>query len=197
MVAFPRKMQPCEHSILPCFLPDRFVNSKRQNKIKARKEVLKGGLFTQFIAEPINHYFYSLHLYEHFGLPKSDEEEYLIYDHKHLNILKHILAKHFQKPYYYCFQVGIEGRLHVHLIADKYAGLLDLKRDTEVIKPVYDFAGLLAYFYEPPVSIEGLDDTEILRRLNIYEEFKHHIYPKKLPRTRDLIGMSYKPRVTS
>lgn len=206
MVAFPLETQPSilTQLILPQIsnkdtelrlpdpLLDKFKYSPRQHKLKAEKEICKDGQCIRFISmfKANEAYFYSLQI-SHIGLSDKDAQPHQIYDHEHIKVLKKILRKLFKTPYYYFFQVGKEGKLHVHLIAGKYAGLTHLKRDGELCKRVYDFCGLFAYAFEPQVSVHDVPVEEGLKRIATYYNAKNNTQGN-LPTVRGFIGVPYK-----
>jgi hypothetical protein len=73
------------------------------------------------------------------------------------------IKQQIEPPYMYKFEVGKGsfptklGDLHVHLIAEEDAGLLNISRSGEIIKPIQKGteAKVLRYMYKIPVPLKG------------------------------------------
>jgi hypothetical protein len=129
-----------------------------------------------------------LHLYtlhaEHLSLHERLAKPSGIYQHKTVAAWREAVSGAFSGAYWWRIEAGAEGRLHVHVIADKSAGPVDLVRGGECCKPVYDLPGLLRYLAKPVV----LPSHEALA---VYRKAKARVrrQGKQLPRTSGYVGI--------
>lgn len=89
------------------------------------------------------------------------------------------LKELFNPPFYYKLEVGKAEKLHIHLIAEKDAGLNELPRKTERIKEGYNFEGLVRYLSKPNVAYSE-------QSLNYFQTEKRRLNKlgrKRFPRT--------------
>jgi hypothetical protein len=100
-------------------------------------------------------------------LDKKHAVKHLIYDRATIGVWKDAIRKRIRPPYFFCLEVGKEGKIHVHIIAAKNAGFLKYKKDYEtrtirVIKDTdIDRHRVISYLQKSPVSIfEDCDDIQ-------------------------------------
>lgn len=61
-------------------------------------------------------------------------------------------------PFYFRLEVGKQRmsdklpRLHVHILAERDAGLITISRKGQVIKPIDDFIGIMEYLSKPNLA---------------------------------------------
>lgn len=129
-----------------------------------------------------------LHLYTlhtaHLGLSERLAAPTGIYRHKTVTVWREAISEAFTGAYWWRIEAGTEGRLHVHVMADRDAGPVDLVRGGECCKPVHDLPGLLRYLAKPVV----LPTDEALA---VYRKAKARARKqgKQLPRTSGYIGI--------
>ncbi len=96
----------------------------------------------------VNHaHLYSLHA-EHLGLPDELAKPEHFFDHKAIEIWREQIKSVLAPPLWYKIALG-DNRIHCHVIASVDAGLLNLPRDGEIVKPVDDPQGALSYLFKP------------------------------------------------
>ncbi len=96
----------------------------------------------------VNHaHLYSLHA-EHLGLPAELAKPEHYFDHAVIKIWREQLKQVLAPPLWFKIALG-ENRIHAHVIASVDAGLPDIPRDGEIIKPVDDPQGALSYLFKP------------------------------------------------
>jgi hypothetical protein len=146
-------------------IPSRFRDSNQTRTGRARRALKPGGhgvrLFKEF-SYPFKPYLYSLH-HDHLGLDAAFARSELIYDHPAIEVWSMAIKQQIEPPYMYKFEVGKGsfptklGDLHVHLIAEEDAGLLNISRSGEIIKPIQKGteAKVLRYMYKIPVPLKG------------------------------------------
>jgi hypothetical protein len=164
------------HYIAPVrYSQSRFLNSAKKKRgrfnqaIKPGKPALK--LFRE-LSDPFEPYFYSLR-HHHLQLESDLAASKNLYDHKAIKLWKEHLKQAVDAPYFYKFEVGQNrdgslGKLHVHLVADVDAGLLDIPRDGEIIKPIpsfEDYGRVMRYLLKPPVTSSTAGKAEYLKAL--------------------------------
>jgi hypothetical protein len=166
-------------------IPSRFKNSRKQKQGRANRAFRRGGPAYKLAKSHKQTCLYTLH-YHHLGLPKAFARASMIYDRHALKIWRDVLKKHFKKPYFYRFEVGRDGRLHVHVLADIDAGLLWLPRSGKVVKPIQKgtLIKVLIYLSKPPVPLSG-------QALKEYEEGCEEALRinKSLPRVSGYVGV--------
>ena len=144
----------------PYYKPDEFKDSPyRRARATKRAFGYGDGWASRLFMDLEDPYQYSLHP-THLGMEAR-------YNH-HLNIFRHLsvaqiieqLKQLIEPPFHYKFEVG-KGwddhlpRLHFHLIADGSAGLLDIPRTGQLIKPiptVQDFENVVSYLSKPKLA---------------------------------------------
>lgn len=137
--------------------PDAFYHSSaigRRTAQKARETWLP-----RLLSVTPDPYFYSLHWYHLPGLSAADADPRKLRCPKTLARWLKALERALKgSATYRKFEVGDEGQLHIHVLADKNALLPDLSRGGEVVKQAYDLDGLIAYLSKPaaPYTIENL-----------------------------------------
>lgn len=152
---------------LQTVVPSRFKRSSQQQRGRANRALRPGApanLLFKVLPEP---YLYSLDN-DHLQIPVELAQHEMIYQQLVLDVWLKKIRQEIRPPYFYKFEVGKEGfkeLLKVHLLANGDAGLLDVSRDGEVIKPfrVGTEKTLMSYLYKPPVPFS-------LKALRVYEE---------------------------
>lgn len=137
------------------FRDDIFKDSpnRRQRKVKLAfgtedKKSWAAKLY-EALDEP---YFYTLHPHTHLGFPDSYREPFMIFRDCAVEQLKQRLKELLLPPFYFKFEIGESGNLHVHVIANKNAGLMHIPRTGNVIKKVYDYPRLISYLSKPKIA---------------------------------------------
>lgn len=93
---------------------------------------------------------YTLHA-AHLGLPESAADARHLFDPTNIQCWKHTIKKHFRGPLRWKLELGEHGRIHVHVLADLRAGLPELPRGGELVKPCAHYLEtLVAYLSKPP-----------------------------------------------
>ncbi len=182
------------HYIAPVrYSQSRFLNSAKKKKGRFNQAIKPGKpayrLFYE-LSEPFETYFYSLR-HHHLELDRELAASRNLYDHEAIKLWKEQLKQAMDAPYFYKFEVGQRkdgslGKLHVHLVADIDAGLLDIPRDGEIIKPISsfeDYGRVLRYLLKPPVASSALAKAEYLKALIRIQRAN-----KVLPRSKQRMG---------
>ena len=165
-------------------LPSRFINSSQRRTGRARRALRNGdGPAARLYASVTALYLYSLHA-EHLALPQMLTAPKMIYVHDAVRSWREAVRHHLRPPYYYRLEVGREHRLHVHVLANRDAGLLHLPRDRELIKPVYDLEGMLKYLAKPPVP---LSDEALVEYQNAVKRASES--GRRLPNLSGFVGV--------
>ncbi len=149
-------------------IPSRFRIKRKQRNGRANQALAYDGpawrLFKML--ELGQACLYSLQ-YHHLCLDKKHAVKHLIYDRATIGVWKDAIRKRIRPPYFFCLEVGKEGKIHVHIIAAKNAGFLKYKKDYEtrtirVIKDTdIDRHRVISYLQKSPVSIfEDCDDIQ-------------------------------------
>ncbi len=147
-------------------VPSRFKKSAQQQRGRANRALRPGGPADLLFGALPDPHLYNLKHY-HLGIDVSLAHKALIYERSVLDFWLNRVSEEVKSPFFYKFEVGAESfkeLLHVHLIADGNAGLLDVSREGEVIKAFRPGTEkvLMSYLYKPPVpfSLSALEDFE-------------------------------------
>lgn len=97
-------------------------------------------------------YFYTLLPNTHLGFNKEYRNAFYIFRALPIAQMKLRVKELLNEPFYYKFEVGESGSLHIHLIANKEAGLSEISRNGRVIKEVSNKVGLVEYLSKPRLS---------------------------------------------
>jgi hypothetical protein len=105
--------------------------------------------------------------YHNLFLDKKHAAKHLIYDRATIKIWKDAIRREIRPPYFFCLEVGKEGKIHVHVIAARDAGFLEYKKgyETRTIKVIKetdaDRHRVISYLQKSPVPIFGdCDDIQ-------------------------------------
>jgi DNA-binding transcriptional ArsR family regulator len=168
-------------------IPSRLVRSPKRQNYKAKQSLKEDGSFKELLDILVDPHLYSLE-YRHLGIDQAHANPKYLRDHLILKAWKMVLKEKIEAPYLYKFEVGRFGSgkrdLKVHLVADYDAGLLDVRRDGEVIKPIQDsykdYKTVMAYFRKPDADNSDQAIAELNEALiRIKKEGKY----KRLPYT--------------
>ncbi len=149
-------------------IPSRFrIKKKKRNGLANRALRYDGPAWRLFkMLESKQTCFCSLH-HHHLFLDKKHTAKHLIYDRATIEIWKDASRERIKPPYYYCLEVGKEGKIHLHVIAAKDAGFLKYKKDyeTRTIRVIKDTDAdrhrVISYLQKSPVPIfEDCDDIQ-------------------------------------
>ena len=107
----------------------------------------------------------------HLGLPAKFELPETLFDHLAVANIRAATRDTFEGVGFLQIKYGPDGfKVHTHIIADKWAGLPNLKRDSERCKPVSEkeggLRGLIRYLSKPLPN-----DPKLLA---LYREAAHH-----------------------
>jgi hypothetical protein len=141
----------------PNYPPDAFHTSGRK-RCAAVKRALETWVPRLLSCAP-NLGFYSLHWYHLPGLCERDSDprkRYML--ETRATWLKALRRALRGSCCYWKLEVGDEGRLHIHVLADLDALPPEIPRGGEVVKKVYDPGGLIDYLSKPaaPYTVENL-----------------------------------------
>lgn len=175
-------------------IPSRFRIRKKQRNSRANR-ALYGESAPAFrlyrrLRRPC---FYSLH-WHNLGLTAQDADKKLIYNKATIEKWKAAIAVFIKSPYFFCIEVGREGEIHAHVVADIDAGLLKYQRryDTRTVKIIKDTAldrfRVVRYMYKSPVPIWTDDDDAKAELLPDWEE-RLETYYRALKRGKGLIPL--------
>lgn len=137
------------------FRDDRFKDSPNRRKRKTRLAFGtedKKGWATKLLEALDEPYFYTLYPHIHLEFPDCYREPFIIFRHLPVYQLKERLKELLLLPFYFKFEIGISADLHIHVMANKNSGLLDIPRTGNVVKEVYDFKGLVSYLSKPKIA---------------------------------------------
>jgi hypothetical protein len=141
-------------------IPSRFRIKRKQRNGRANRALAYDGpaqrLFKMLESEQAC--LFSLQ-YHHLFLDKKHAAKHLIYDRATLEVWKDAIQKRIKPPYFFCLEVGREGKIHAHVIAAKDAGFLEYKKgyETRTIKVIKetdaDRHRVISYLQKSPVPI--------------------------------------------
>jgi hypothetical protein len=165
----------------------RFLDSTKRKNGRANRALREDGPATKLLDNLVHPHHYSLR-YHHLGISKILSGRHLIYDHETIEIWLMVIKRLIRPPYFYKFEVGEKGGLHVHLIADVDAGLLHIPRPSRVVRPLQDRSkhakALLVYLSKP--SVPKNDDALKEYKEAIEELAKENRRP---PRVSGYVGI--------
>lgn len=147
----------------------RFLYSRRKMNGRARRAVGydRNGPASRLVRMHSEPSLVSIKVVKDLGLPQRFTASRYLYDFEVVQDIVGAIRERTDGPVFYRLEVGKEGRLHVHLIADGAREFLYLPRGGEVVKPVVYLLGLMAYLHKPPVpySLEAeMEYREALER---------------------------------
>ncbi len=150
-------------------IPSRFRIKRRQRNGRANRALgYDGPAWRLFkMLESKQPCFYSLQ-HDHLFLDKKHTAKHLIYDRATLKVWKDAIRKRIKPPYFFCFEVGKEGKLHVHIVAGIDAGFKEYKKSYEKTRTIRiikdtdtDRHRVISYLHKTPVPIfESCDDIQ-------------------------------------
>ncbi len=142
----------------------RFLNSAKKKNGRLNRSMKPGKSADRLFRElsyPFEPYHYSLR-HHHLKIDKEMAASKYLYDHLIIKSWKIQIRLLIDPPYFFKFEVGTDkdgtlSLLHLHLIADVDAGLLEIPRTSksEIIKPITDLADFrrrLLYLFKPGVE---------------------------------------------
>lgn len=127
--------------------PDPFIDTTAKRRRKVCEDLEDGEGWAARLWGTLNEpHAYSLHA-EHLGLPPRCADPTNFYCRENVALWKAAIDAAFTKPLHWKLELG--ERVHVHLIADREAGLPHLPRGGELVKSIYDLEGWLFYLAKP------------------------------------------------
>ncbi len=150
-------------------IPSRFRIKRKQRNGRANRALAYDGparrLFEKLKSE--QPCLYSLQ-HDHLCLDKKHAVKRLIYHRATLKVWKDAIREKIKPPYFFCLEVGKEGKIHAHIIAAKHAGFLEYKKSYEKTRTVriikdtdIDRHRVISYLHKTPVPIfESCDDIQ-------------------------------------
>ncbi len=95
---------------------------------------------------------FSLHA-EHLGLDPSAAAPHLLFDRANVRRWKQAILRHFRGPCRWRLELGNDGRIHAHVLADLADGPPELPRGRELAKPCERyFETAVRYVLKPPLE---------------------------------------------
>ncbi len=144
-------------------LPYEFVDSDKRVTSSLTRAFAPDGPATALFAKLADSYLFTVYGAA-LGVPERYRHARCIRSKKALSVWRDALKKHFAGCYLFKFEVGLDDdELHVHVVADKQAGLSELVRGSEQCKPVTDKKGVIRYLKKPPVYATKKRHKEYLR----------------------------------
>lgn len=177
------RLQAREDKVVGEDRPWEFVDSEKRISSQTNRAFAEDGPATALFAILLIPYFYTLHG-KQLSIPKKYRHARYIRNKEALRVWREALQKYFVGAFLYKFEVGLESdEIHVHLVADMYAGLLELSRDySEGCKPVTDAKKLIRYLEKPPCY-------PIKKRVREYARALAKAEGSKLPKVSGYIGL--------
>lgn len=161
----------------PNYPPDRFLDTTARNKRWVRDALSGGdGWAARLLGNLGDPHFYSLHACE-LGLPPECEDPRNSYSKANVKCWKGAIEASLAPPLWWKLELG--NRIHVHIIADRDAGLPEILRGGELIKRIADYEKLLLYLAKPNAEWNA-------------HNFALYLHAKRrghLPRLRGTIGV--------
>ena len=132
--------------VLKADLPWEFIDSNKRISSQTNRAFASDGPATALFANLRVPFLYTLYG-ELLGIPVKYRHARSIRSRKALKVWREALRNHFSGCYLYKFEVGLESDLiHVHVVADQYAGLLMLPRsNNQICKPITDPKGIIQW----------------------------------------------------
>jgi hypothetical protein len=177
----------------PNYPPDRFYTSTRQRKAKAKHTLQLSGWATKLLGQ-LGHpttpaFFYTLSV-ANLGLPIDYADPRYLYAPTVIAEIKAAIAKHIPKPFYWRVEVGRDGAVHVHLIAQAAPLLSYLagegSKRVQAIRPGTELA-LLAYLAKPTAPWSAANYAT-------YLEAVAHKQTSRLPNLSGQLGIKKSPQ---
>lgn len=166
------------------FNPDRFSGSTRKKCRKAKEALGDGeGWAARLLGSTSELCHYVLRSDKHLSLPKRFAAPSGFFDPAVVKAIREAIKSTLCGPLWWRLEVS-ENHLHVHVLADRYAGLPWLPRDGRLIRPVTDLEGLLRYLSKCPLP---RNDAFICLYLERQAEAKR--LGTRLPRTSGTMGL--------
>lgn len=136
---------------------------------------------------------YSLH-YHHLGLLREDAEPDKVHCKATMKKWRDAIDEHFpNQPIKAWFQVGDNGRVHVHIIASAPKGKLARIESKKVVQPLYEAEGFISYLFRPYLS---WNEESLARRIKAERqrnaEREQFNDKRQLPRTKFTKGVGNK-----
>lgn len=182
------RLQKREDKVPKDELPWEFIDSNKRISSQANRAFAPDGPATILFALLRSPYFYTL-FGEQLEVAVKYRHARCIRNGKALDVWRKALRKRFGGCYLYKFEVGLESDvIHVHVVAEKYAGLLELSRvDNQACKPVTDPKGLIDYLEKPPCY-------PIRKRVKEYNRAKSIAGSSKPPKVSGYVGLPGKAK---
>ena len=177
------RLQAREDKVVGGDRPWEFVESSKRISSQTNRSFAEDGPATALFKILLTPYLYTLYG-KHLGIPQKYRHARSIRNKNALRVWREALQKHFLGAFLYKFEVGLESdEIHVHVVADKYAGLLELARgNNEACKPVTDSKGLIRYLEKPPCY-------PIKKRVREYARALAKAKGSKLPKVSGYVGL--------
>lgn len=137
----------------PDHAPDHFSTSTRKRRDKARRALQPGSWGARLLGSIEASSGFSLHA-EHLGLPAEAADPERLYLAVNVSLWLQAIRRHFKGPLYWRLELG-EGRIHVHIVAAYDDGPPGLPRGGELVKPLHDPEGWIAYISKPNAAYTG------------------------------------------
>lgn len=129
------------------YLPDHFLETSARKRRGKNKALDSGdGWACRLYSSLSDPHAYTLHA-SHLGLPPECSDPANFYTKANRDHWHAAVKAAFASPLHW--KLELAERVHVHVIADKDAGLPHLKRGGEVIKPITNYEGWLYYIAKP------------------------------------------------
>lgn len=146
--------------------PSRLRRSPRTEKRRARYTFEPGRFGTRLMAALGPHACLFTLTVRELDRDASDDPDGL-YDRATLDALAGAARRRFRGPCWVVFEVGRNGRLHVHVIAHRHDGPEHIPRESQRCKWVHDGPGLVAYLNKAdPYSLEAEISLQVARLLS-------------------------------
>ena len=167
-------------------LPWSFVDSNKRISSQTNRAFASDGPATALFANLRVPFLYTLYG-ELLGIPAKYRHARSIRSRKALKVWREALYIHFCGCYLYKFEVGLESDLlHVHVVADQYAGFLMLPRlNNQICKPITDPGGIIRYLEKPCCY-------PIRKRVKEYRRALKAVGESKLPKVSGYVGLPTK-----
>ncbi len=167
-------------------LPWEFVDSNKRVSSKLNRAFKPDGPATQLFTEIERPYLYTLHAAQ-LHIPKKYDHARCIRKQDALSVWRVALRERFTGVWFYKLEVGLEEVLHVHVVADEWAGLPELRRGSELCKPIRkgDEKKVMRYLAKPPCY-------PTTKRVDEYLRAKKRVGGARLPEVSGYVGLPSK-----
>lgn len=164
-------------------LPWEFVDSSKRISSQTNRAFADDGPATALFAALAAPYLFTLYG-EQLGIPIKYRHARCIRSRKALKVWRDAQQGRLKGCYLYKFEVGLESdEMHVHVVADRDAGFLELPRfNNPACKPVTDARGLIRYLEKPPCY-------RIYKRVKEYHRALKGAEGSKLPKVSGYVGL--------